>query len=100
MEAEIQFQGLALAGALKALPVEKINSLPFPPAAPAFWFDPALLARSLLYPPQIPTPRTPMEGQTDKRWHSRNCGSSGPSHLQGHTHALLPWEHTPLHTLS
>ena len=34
MEAEIQFQGLALAGALKALPVEKINSLPFPPAAP------------------------------------------------------------------
>lgn len=64
-------------------------------AAPAFWFDPALLARSLLYSPQISTPRIPMEGQTDKRWHSLNCGSSGPSHLQGHTHALLPWEHTP-----
>ena len=35
MEAEIQFQGLELAGALKAFPVEKINSLPFPPAASA-----------------------------------------------------------------
>ena len=33
-EVEIQLQGPALAGALKALPVEKINSLPFPPAAP------------------------------------------------------------------